>query len=302
VIGLALLTAGYGMWQSVAGMAPFEQRWLWEGYTDLGVPVLLQYGVLRAFSTFSDPHAYGFFLAGALLCLLGASLEEHAGRARHLGTAVVLSVALMLTLARAPWAVVAFGGMLIWALQRPDQRSVRVALLAILTLAVLVVPFAVQTTVKRIPSAFVRRALTTGTFVARTEAWRAFLVDSSLRPPLGYGMGMASYARRKFTGEIGPTPHNQLLAVLYETGWVGLLLFLWILARAFRCILSLVRQPPSLWPQLVPAVGYVAGITFVGLIMMNFWDSRIAASLFWLGLGAVSVASSGFQRREAVPT
>lgn len=289
VVTLGVIASLYGVWQSVAGMMPFERRWLWEGYTDLGEPVLLQYGVLRVFSTFSDPHAYGFYLASAILFLSGLHFSHPPGegRVKHLVQGLIMVIGLVLSLARAPWAILAVGALAMYLRSKPRVHWWRSVLALALIVAVSVGPFLLQGHVSGLQP-FLRRALTTGTYEARVRAWKAFLTDPDLRRPLGHGMGMASYARRKFTGEQGPTPHNQLLAVLYETGWVGVALFVWVFVRAFRLISRIGKFPSRTRLLLLPFVGVVIGTTYVGVALMNFWDSRTAATFFWLSLGGIA--------------
>jgi hypothetical protein len=71
---LAVGIAGYGLWQTLVGLLPWDSAW-----TDLnGYAALSVYGATRAFGTFSSGAEYAFFLAVALVTAIVMALHRRA--------------------------------------------------------------------------------------------------------------------------------------------------------------------------------------------------------------------------------
>lgn len=90
---LAVGIAGYGLWQSLVGLLPWDSAW-----TDLnGYAALSVFGATRAFGTFSSGAEYAFFLGIALVTALVMALH---GRVFALLAAPILAWAIFLESSR----------------------------------------------------------------------------------------------------------------------------------------------------------------------------------------------------------
>ena len=91
---LAVGIAGYGLWQTLVGLLPWDAAW-----TDLnGYAALSVYGATRAFGTFSSGAEYAFFLAIALITAIVWALH---GRAWALLAVPIVTWAIFLESSRA---------------------------------------------------------------------------------------------------------------------------------------------------------------------------------------------------------
>jgi len=91
---LAVGIAGYGLWQTLVGMLPWDSAW-----TDLnGYAALSVFGATRAFGTFSSGAEYAFFLAVGLVTAIVIALH---GRALALLAVPILAWAIFLESSRA---------------------------------------------------------------------------------------------------------------------------------------------------------------------------------------------------------
>ncbi len=104
----------------------------------------------------------------------------------------------------------------------------------------------------------------------------------TLSHPLGSGVGSTGSA--SLLGNSPAVIENQYLFVAHESGWLGLLLFLYILIAVFRR-LWLAKDD---WLALgVLASG--AGLALIGLLLPVWADDTVG--LIWWGLAAVALAT-----------
>ncbi len=111
------------------------------------------------------------------------------------------------------------------------------------------------------------------TFQHRLSAWSIGWEASKERPIFGWGLenfdnAFQNYFRPEFEDELGQTetfdqPHNLFILHLVTTGWVGLLLFLSILAIAIWSGLKKIKSPHVIWALAVVA-------TYIGIDLLGF--------------------------------
>ncbi len=207
--------------------------------------------------------AISLLVAVLLLCL---------GRTRALGAWLGLSVALVIT-----------------ALRSPALRRVVVGLLVLNGLAWGICARGAA----NLPQAMSLSDIGTSDRVAM---WRAAIGMIRDRPLLGHGLNtfMANYLRYWVAGERQPRyAHNCYLQVAAETGLLGLITFVAVLASLFPRLLAGTRR---IDPQdSARLLGFFAGLVAFVLqagIDTNFYSLRQAA-LFWtLGGLALGLANS----------
>jgi putative inorganic carbon (hco3(-)) transporter len=213
VVLSSVLPVLYGLFQTVSGF----DRYVYDS---------------RIQSTFSHPNMFAFYLLaviGTVCFLLTTDRIAIAGRWRLLLTLylIPLLIALVMTQTRSAWigCIVLF---LAYGLLR-DRRVL--ALLLIAAPLALAIP-AVN---ERIASLMSENDYIGGSAIfLNSYAWRKLLWDNAFifiwqRPIFGYGLhSFPYYSPQFFPAAPGTYAHNDYLAVLFETGLVGLVTFLWI--------------------------------------------------------------------------
>lgn len=117
-------------------------------------------------------------------------------------------------------------------------------------------------------TAFLARALTTGTLAARLEGGTALIEAILAFPVIGLGGASASIITSKFagTGTIGAyfDAHNFLVEMVYQYGAAGTAVVLYFIYRTIKRL-----QPYSNFPEsrgsAVIIAGYIIGMTAMGL-------------------------------------
>lgn len=140
-------------------------------------------------------------------------------------------------------------------------------------------------------SSFVRNVIwhdnpTTGASVDSNAGHAASLLDGTERV-LGqpFGSGIGSTGSASLLGDKPLIIENHYLLVAHETGWLGLLLFVWLFIEILR----------RLWDKRKSALalgvfGSGVGLAIIGLLLPVWTDDTV--SIVWWGLAAVAIASS----------
>ena len=142
-----------------------------------------------------------------------------------------------------------------------------------------------------------RRALTilapTGDFAveARLVTW-SNIQDILLRYPLGIGLGSTAGVSARFQSQLrlGPVhPDNSYLGVALETGWLGALLFIAIVARLLIMGIRLAAQTSTRSDQWVlrGAAAYLIMMAIASLAAPLTFESG-AGHLYWLVAGIIA--------------
>lgn len=180
--------------------------------------------------------------------------------------------AIMLTGSRTSLiAAIPFGLYLVGTRQiQPKTKLLVVSILIISLLALL--PF--------IPSNILSRLGTLGSSIeagdigGRVDLWERALFEFSQHPFTGIGSGVIDSA-------IGSAAHNTFVSVLAETGIVGFVIFLLVLAMAFLMALNAPNGNAGLWVAIF--------LTWVIGVLSLSWEFR---KLTWLFLNFIVIEGS----------
>lgn len=134
------------------------------------------------------------------------------------------------------------------------------------------------------------------TFNGRGRIWAGVLKASSVQPELGYGWEStfrqgtkASDIIMGYTGWLVPHAHNGFLSVLLQLGWVGVIIFGLMVARAFVKTLKRIVVEPSAFSRW-------SFLVVVFYIVNNIADNRVDG-ISWF-LFAVAFAGTLRPRSE----
>lgn len=280
VAGAAIPVAVLGFLQSVTG---FGLRGMWRDFDP---------GIVRINSTYSDPNALGTYFAMLTPMMIGlaGAARDGARRAAWLLSAAVALAALVMTAGRMAYLATAVGLVVLalmvirLGLDRADRwtllsRWFRPAVFGgvALVLAAVVLGAAVATSLDlrhKDQTSYLRTVLYTlnlrqplsDTLKGRTLMWQRSARMVAASPVFGLGLGTAYRKSSAFDLEGGPklprlSAHNTFLNVASETGIVGLVAFLALLAAVFHSLFAgLTRASPDAarWLRAGLGAGMVA--------------------------------------------
>ena len=291
IILSAIFPTLYGFYQFIFGMTSFEKTWLEGGYTMLHKETLLMFGVLRPFSTFSDPGSFSHFLAIIFLLLIFPFSIE---RRQYMKFFILFSqgvtlLILIATIVRAGWILSAISILVFVMLS--NRKHIRIVpwLVWVTLIAVPILGKSFQQlnigSLTNFP--FLQRALVTGTFYNRVLGWQNFLSNPKYRPIFGNGLGAVGSAAFKFGILNVDLPHNQFLTILYEVGLIGLFLFVLVVIIFYRTSIKLLnlKYPDHVNTWIKIIIGIITGLLVMGASVSEFLFLRVTASYFWLFMG-----------------
>jgi tetratricopeptide (TPR) repeat protein/O-antigen ligase len=275
----------------------------------------------RPSSTFGFRNLAGAYLAAGipisfLLGLIGRSAAE-----RWLGAAATSAMFIFLayTRARASWfgllAGVGAASLLYWLGRRPalpNFRSIvshwKAILLFCITLTTALLPDNLaERHVQRFDEKKADLATTIGaTFKpggdrGRFEIWSATLEQILDYPVLGVGLGNWEYFYPLYDGgsQVSPghsphRPHNDILWIWSETGTIGLVAFLALLAGIGRRAWRGCRSETDGESAKIAVCGIASIVAVLGVGMFSFpWERLPPELLFWTGAALIWIASGG---------
>ena len=203
-----------------------------------------------------------FILLGLLLTLCKSSNKLQCLFLAYLALPLI-TLNLLINMKRGPW----FGVLLALCvyLSQFARRLVPLLLLVVLGIFFLITPLQ-----ERLLQSYEHFSISGG----RKVIWEIG-GELSLRYPLGIGFNN-SHILRKFATEIPPELkhfHNNYLNILVETGWLGLLAFLWWIISVLRFSW---QDFPATQKILARALGCaIISWQLAGLVEYNFGDSKI---------------------------
>jgi O-antigen ligase len=226
----ALIIAGIGIWQLVAGQ-----------------DLIAAEGVWRVRGLYGSPNNLALYLERAFPVLLAIAWQgrTRAARVVYALAAIPISAALVMTLSKGALLVGVPASLLALGLVQRDRRALWVAIIAIVAVALVVVPFAFT---ERFQSILNLRA---GTAFFRLKLWRSTLSMIGDHPLTGVGMdNFLYYYRSRYVlpsawGELDLShPHNLVLDAWTRLGVGGVAVVAWLCVFFFR----------SVWGQLETAL------------------------------------------------
>jgi O-antigen ligase len=218
--------AAYAISQRVLPLPSWDRAWVTA--TELLSVGAAEDGKIRVFGTLNHPGALAPLLALSLLCYLTI---KRAQKITIVG-AVLVAVALELTLVRGAWVALMLAG--IAHVVASGGRSARVvfgaaAVVVVATIALSPVSQTAQDVVDRFKSITDR----TDTSVEERSATVSETLPSAVAAPIGHGLGSAGEPT-KLTGDSElRAPDNGYLSLIYQVGPIGFVLVLGAVAYVF---------------------------------------------------------------------
>ena len=251
--------------------------------------------LLRPYGTFSHPNVLAGYLLLGLLLIACFLIPRTKGFIRVFGFLVLIlgSIALMLTLSRV--AIALFLGILLisfiyWFIKKRPKPTMGIGLLIIAAIADLVLFIGGLAFLQTIVSRFSQTSFFEESFLQRTE-----LIDSAIQiiqsnPILGVGLGhfiptLAPLQEPLSLGLYMQPVHNIYLLAAAETGYVGLGIFLFIIALTYRRLLFNISLTPLFRPMYLILTLLLSIILLIGLFDHYFLTLQQGQLLFAFILG-----------------
>ncbi|HSH58781.1 MAG TPA: O-antigen ligase family protein [Acidimicrobiales bacterium] len=268
-----VVTAAVGIGQQVVGAGRLNAL----GY-EYNVTLRTTGGLLRSFSTFNQPFAFGFFLMLVVLIGVPVALTD-TGRWRNrafLASLPLLGVALGLTFVRGAWIGVALG----LAYLGFTRYSVLLLALPVGMVALLF-----------LPSDLSGPALSSSSSVERVTSWEE-RGSQVLAHPVGAGVGSSGAASEKLAELQGGgqqyQPDNFYLKIVLELGVVGLWLFVLLMASMFLTARSAAARLQGADAALASGVAATLVAAAVASMVATYLEIFPTDFFFWLVSGVVA--------------
>lgn len=174
---------------------------------------------------------FGFFSCYMLYFLFyfHSVLQSNLKRFMSLGLIIVQFLVFILSFTRAAW-VGFIGALPVFLLFSRNKAKMIIPIIAIFVFGTVLFPiiyFGLYTDIEE------KREYGMSSFQFRLEyAWPASIKAFKEKPIMGWGLGNNRNALYKAAG-LNKTSHNDYLLVLVETGLIGLMCYLWLLAAIF---------------------------------------------------------------------
>ncbi|MCL1999776.1 MAG: O-antigen ligase family protein [Turicibacter sp.] len=255
---------------------------------------------VRVFSTFGNPNIYAAYLLLAIpiaaVCILYAKNTWF--KLFAFGTTIVLLGALAATYSRGAYVALALSVMVFMLL---IERRLIVLFVAGLAVA----PFL-------LPATILARVLSIVNLTDSSTMYRIAIWQSSLRMigdfwMAGIGQGAAAYNAiypfYAFSAVVAQHTHNLFLQIFIETGLVGLLVFVAILACFFRTQFSFIRRAADVRLKLLSQamVSAVVGFLALGMFDYPFHNYRVMLTFYlFLGIAScvVNIGSAEYEKNK----
>ena len=254
-------------------------------------------GLSRLQGTYPHPS----FLAASLTMLVPIALGLFVIARRRLRwllfcAIVLMSAALFLTFTRAAWVAVTVASVAVFvssARRHPRLWIGGYWIVAVAILLAALLPNVRDGIGELLGDLLVTRSTSpTATTGYRLVLTKAVIEGAAASPVTGFGAGnfAAVGLSTVFAGRtlVLVSPDNHLLRVLLETGYLGLVAFLFMVAVLCVALWRAVRSLPQAADRTL-GVGVISGL--VGFLLVNLTISALAipqvAFVFWAGSGAV---------------
>ena len=276
------VTAVYGLAQQMLGTSGLNAL----GY-EYNSTIRTTRGLLRSFSSFDNPFAFGYFLMLVVLVGVPHALARP-GRLRSrlfLLALPVLMLALAGTFVRGAWVGLVVGvAYLGWARFPRLLLGLPLALVGLLLL----------------PSGISSAAFSSSSGAQRVEGWEANFSEIT-RQPLGQGLGSSNAAAEKVAGDDADRedvyhPDNEYYRAAYELGVLGLWFTVLLFVSTFLSARAGASDPESEGGLFALAVASTVLAAAAASVVATYFDTFPNNVYFWLLLGVV--ATEGLSRGE----
>jgi putative inorganic carbon (HCO3(-)) transporter len=295
-IAVAMVTGFIGIYQLV--MKIVDMTWV-----DVDLFGAIQ---LRTFASFANPNVFGTYLLltvplSAVMIIYAKSIFL---KLAALGVTGLLLYNLVMTYSRGCYLALAVAALFFILLI--GKRIMVFVMAGLLTLPVtlpLMIPFIPQNVLNRILSI---TNLSDSSTSYRLSIWQATLRILQDFWAVGLGQGIEAYNKLYpyygFNAVVAPHSHNLFLQIFVETGILGLLVFLGLLAAFFRTMASYLRKERD-WRKKAVAMAMMSGVVgflFQGIFDYVFYNNRVMLIFYiYLALGTV-LARIGSKEAEIV--
>jgi len=302
----------YGIGQYFSGLYPWEKDWIMDvafkdsssGWLTIGLR-----GVeFRLFSCFYNYMDFTFcnVLIFSLAISYGTILRDKWKRIRHLYI-LLWSVVLLLSLERMPLLMSAVAVGLVYYLKSDVHKKKRIILKVVTCAALFIIGLSLASPILKNSGAqkLDRLAELANPFAAASikerivRNWTPTL-ETIAANPLGVGIGYGSQTRANpiaARSDFWVEPHNELLQKTLETGIIGGIVFLLLLAAVFRDGLRLSRTNNRVRRLGIGFVAATIGFWLCGMVNVPFSGS--SGLLYWILAGVV--LSTEEMGRKVVP-
>lgn len=234
MLGLAFISALYGLKQEYFGFTDFELAWL---YSDPGrFELIFQWSRMRIFSFFSDPTNYGVYLS--YMCVMCFVLLIGKFKIWQKVVLAIAGVSMLMAMgyagSRTPFVLVPFGFGIFTMLTLKKNVLIGMAIFLVLG-AGLMLKSTGNAVLYRIQSAFITdRSGDTMDVRFKNQAKIKPFIQSH---PFGAGLGSVGQWGQRFSPDhflAQFPPDSGYVRVAVELGWIGYLLYCWILYMVLR--------------------------------------------------------------------
>ena len=259
----------------------------------------------RAAGPFKNPSVYGTVLGVCFVIALHRFFQTRLAIRRIIYALGLLAIVagLVMTFTRAAWLGPAVALLALVAFYPGKRKVITAWIVAGVFIILLALP-----AIKASPL-YERRILYRRPIESRVLIARNSIEMFKDKPVFGVGINNFDFYKRFYPvyipgteGYVGPTSHNTFLTILVETGLVGFIPYVAVLAiLAWRWLITYIRAPanPQVGSrQLVAAIGTATICYFVTASLVDMRFFRYVEYLFWLLLGLVAVQYAMLQTRR----
>jgi hypothetical protein len=241
----------------------------------------------RAYGALVDPTALGLFCAfGMLFAVAAFARTRGGGRLVLLASIVIMAIGLFESGTRSAMVGLAVGLLLTVAILLTQRGSRGMAILSLIAISGIGIYefFGSHNALSIRGTSNQSIAYAMGT----RDRSRDIVLGDALRYPLGHGLG-ASEAGGADDSQQTLAVDDIYLAYLYETGIVGLALFLLVQLTFFVLALRAFRRDPDNRSVYIGFIGGQSAMLVASLATQGAFDYAPLAQIFWLFCGALSL-------------
>lgn len=270
---IAMLVAGYGIFQEFFGLRDFEWRWI------RAVPnrydLYFIWGHMRKFSFLSDPSAYGLFLGFTGLSTLMMAFGPYSNLKKALLIFMTLFMFFAMSFAgtRTAYAMVAVGVSLFVLMNLRDPRIMGISIFIVILMTILITGPFYSGPINRMRSTL---NLSEDASMNVRDVKRIRLQKYIKQNPIGGGINTAGNAGLRYSrghplaGQYDPD--SGYLRTALEMGWIGVLL---VICLNGAIVIKGIRNHFSLKSHLLRTYNLMYVIPFLGLTVAHYTQDAL---------------------------
>lgn len=253
-------------------------------FIDLKMGIVASNTGPRASGVHGDPNFFGLLLAGAIVYAIGVRTETTRGRV-VMGIALCLcGAALMVTFSRTAMIASVGGIVVFWVC---GQQQVKSALMACVAIAVVAGMMSTTPLWERIETRF--QQANDHSWQTRLGIWELCTTQSTSSLLFGHGFGAL--------GRLYMTTHQTYLAMVYELGLLGPVVFLGLLSGPAVKLLRNSRQGGESGALAASLLGSLA-VVAIGGLALDLLSERVTWVMVGLGAAGAAAARMTAERQK----